>query len=209
MEPIPSFLTVAIISLIAAISPGPDFFIVFRNSLVYSRKGGFLTALGVSTAIIIHLAYTLIGIGVLIAESTFAYTLLKYSGIAYLFYIGLKGIISSFKHSPSVMNDHRKVINQPSNFTVFMQGFWTNLLNPKAAMFFISLFSQFIDANTPFVVGIEYGFIAWSITLGWFCLASYMLTHQFIIRKIDRYRTYIDRIMGSILLMLGFKMLFV
>ncbi len=209
MEPSTSFLAVALIALIAAISPGPDFFIVFRNSLVHSRKAGFLTAFGVSIAIIIHLSYTLIGIGVLIAESPFLFTTLKYTGVAYLFYIGLKGIISSFKQSSSVDVDFAQPTNQISSLTAFMQGFWTNLLNPKAAIFFISLFSQFIDTKTPYIIGIGYGVITWSVTLGWFLLLSYLLTHKRIVGKIDQFRIYVDRVMGGILMLLGFKMLFI
>ena len=209
MESSTSFLAVAFISLIAAISPGPDFFIVFRNSLVYSRKAGILTAFGVSMAIIIHLTYTLVGIGVLIAESPFLYAILKYSGVAYLFYIGLKGIISSFHPSSSIGVDCPKAANQISASAAFMQGFWTNLLNPKAAIFFISLFSQFIDTNTPTLIGIGYGVITWSIALGWFVFLSYLLTHQEVIGRIDHFRMYVDRIMGGILMGLGFKMLFI
>jgi len=85
MEAYSNLLAVAVISLFAAISPGPDFFIVLRNSLSYSRKAGFLTALGVSLALIVHLTYTLVGLGVLIAESPVLYSLLKYTGVAYLF----------------------------------------------------------------------------------------------------------------------------
>lgn len=209
MESSTSFLAVALISLIAAISPGPDFFIVFRNSVVHSRMAGFLTAFGVSTAIIVHLTYTLVGIGVVIAESPFLYAVLKYSGVAYLFYIGLKGIISSFKKSSSLAVDCAKAANQISSLAAFMQGFWTNLLNPKAAIFFISLFSQFIDPNTPYMIGIEYATITWSIALGWFLLLSYLLTHRQVVGRIDQFRIYVDRVMGGVLMLLGFKMLFV
>jgi RhtB (resistance to homoserine/threonine) family protein len=209
MEPSSSFLAVAIISLIAAISPGPDFFIVFRNSLVHSRKAGYWTAFGVSTAIIVHLTYTLIGIGVLIAESPFLYAVLKYSGVAYLFYIGLKGIISSFKPTSSVVVNYAHEKNDIPALRAFMQGFWTNLLNPKAAIFFISLFSQFIDTKTPYIIGIGYGAITWSIALGWFLLLAFLLSHEQIVKRIDRIRIYVDRVMGGILMLLGFKMLFV
>jgi RhtB (resistance to homoserine/threonine) family protein len=205
----PNFLAITVISLIAAISPGPDFFIVFRNSLVYSRRAGFLTAFGVSSALVIHLSYTLIGIGVLIEESPFLYALLKYSGVAYLFYIGLKGIISSFKPASSALKEYTRAKVQISDFAAFMQGFWTNLLNPKAALFFISLFSQFIDSNTPIIVGIEYGLINLAIVLGWFLLLSYLLTQKQVTGRIDTFRIYIDRIMGGILMLLGFKMLFI
>lgn len=209
MEPSTHFLAVALISLIAAVSPGPDFFIVFRNSLVYSRKAGIMTSLGVATALIVHLTYSLVGIGVLIAESPWLYTLVKYSGVAYLFYIGLKGIVSSYKHPSTVEVNYAKETIQISTSEMFMQGFWTNLLNPKAAIFFISLFSQFIDASTSVEIGIAYGVINWTITLGWFLMLSYLLTHNFVIGKIHRFRVYIDRVMGVVLMTLGVRMLFV
>lgn len=204
-----NFLAVAAISLIAAVSPGPDFFIVFRNSLVYSRKAGIFTAIGVSMAIFIHLTYTLIGIGVLIAKTPMMYDLLKYIGAIYLLYLGFKGIISSFKQSDSITNEYNKEVVQISDSSAFMQGFWTNLLNPKCAIFFVSLFSQFIDNFTPFAIGLEYGLITWSIILGWFCFLAYMLTQEFLLKRINQFRIYIDRVMGGALMMLGFKILYV
>lgn len=209
MDGFSSLLAVAAVSLLAAISPGPDFFIVLRNSLSYSRKAGLLTACGVSLALIVHLFYTLVGIGVLIAESPFFYSLLKYTGVAYLFYIGLNGLISSFKKTPSLDIDYTKSSAQISLSEAFMQGFLTNLLNPKAALFFISLFSQFIDSSTPMIMRIEYAFINWSITLGWFLLLSYMITSKLLLGKMDRFRIYIDRVMGCALVLLGMKMLFI
>lgn len=204
-----NFLALAIISFIAAVSPEPDFFIVFRNSLIYSRKAGFMTAFGISSALIVHLSYTLIGIGVLIEENPFLYALLKYLGVAYLFYIGLKGMISSFKPSRSTLTEYTRDKKQISDIAAFMQGFWTNLLNPKAALFFISLFSQFINADTSILVGIEYGLINWAIGLGWFLLLSFLLTQKQVTGRIDIFRIYIDRVMGGVLMLLGFKMLFI
>ncbi len=209
MDPLSSFFAVAVVSLLAAISPGPDFCIVLKNSLSYSRKSGLLTALGVSLALIVHLSYTLVGIGVLIAESPFFYSLLKYTGVAYLIYIGLSSIISSFKTAPSLDLEYSKSSNQLSSRAALTQGFLTNLLNPKAAIFFISLFSQFIDTNTPVFVRVEYAFINWSITLSWFLFLSYLITGKGFIEKMGRFRLYIDRVMGGALMLLGFKLLFV
>ncbi len=208
MESSTSFLAVALISLLAAISPGPDFFVVFRNSLVYSRKAGFLTAFGIAMALIIHLTYTLIGLGVLIAESPLAYAILKYLGVAYLFYIGLKSFLSSFKASSAIVVDPNKNREVLANYTAFMQGFWTNFLNPKAAIFLISLFSQFIDGDTHYSIGLKYGLIIWFITLAWFLLVSYLVTHQQIVSRIHHFRFYIDRVMGAVLIALGFKIIF-
>jgi RhtB (resistance to homoserine/threonine) family protein len=209
MELFSNLLAVGVVSLLAAISPGPDFVIVLKNSLSYSRKAGFWTALGISLALIVHLSYTLVGLGVLLAESPVLYTLLKYIGVGYLFYIGSNSLISSFKKADHLDLTYRKSIDQISSSKALMQGFLTNLLNPKAAVFFISLFSQFIDANTPLLLKVEYALINWSITLSWFLLLSYVITSQRVTGKIHRFRIYIDRLMGGALMLLGMKLLFI
>lgn len=209
MDVFSNLIAVAVVSLLAAISPGPDFFIVLRNSLSYSRKSGLLTALGVSLALIVHLSYTLVGLGILIAESPFLYTLLKYTGVGYLFFIGSSSLISSFRNSNTLDLGCHKSRHQISALTALRQGFLTNLLNPKAAIFFISLFSQFIDSTTPIFLRVEYAFINWSITLSWFLFLSYLITSRGFIGKIHRFRIYIDRIMGGALMLLGVKLLFI
>ncbi len=95
MESYASLLAIAFVSLIAAVSPGPDFFIVLKNSVSHSRKAGFLTTFGVSIALLVHLSYTLLGLGVVIAESPLLFAMIKYAGVGYLFYIGLTSALSS------------------------------------------------------------------------------------------------------------------
>lgn len=209
MDLFSNLIAVAFVSLLAAISPGPDFFIVLRNSLSYSRRSGLLTALGVSLALIVHLSYTLVGIGVLIAESPLLYAIIKYAGVGYLFFIGASGLISSFRNSTALDLAYSKAENQISSYRSFSQGFLTNLLNPKAAIFFVSLFSQFIDSTTPVSLRIEYAFINWSITLSWFLFLSYLITSKVFMGKINYFRVYIDRVMGGALMLLGVRLLFI
>lgn len=206
-----SLFFVGMVSLLAAISPGPDFVIVVRNSLVYSRKMGFLTAFGVAMALIIHLTYTMVGIGVLLAENSWAYNILKFAGAGYLFYLGITGIVASFKmrNSDAFNLNYKKAEQEISSFNAFKQGFLTNALNPKCAMFFISLFSQFITADTPLSLRIEYAFVNWSVSLGWFLLLTYMITGKLLKNRLDRFRAYIDRVMGTFLILLSLKLIFV
>lgn len=209
MDAITNALAVATVSLLAAISPGPDFFVVLKNSLMYSRRAGFMTAFGVASALIIHLTYTLVGIGVLLAESPLLYAVVKYTGVAYLFYIGLKSVLSSFKKEGTVSLDYAQASEEISPSKAFLQGFLTNMLNPKCAIFFISLFSQFIDPETPGWMRVEFAAINWTISFGWFLLLSYMVTGKRVQGKINRFKVYIDRVMGSALMLLGLKMLVV
>ena len=207
MEVITSLVTVAFVSLLAAVSPGPDFFVVVRNSLSHSRKIGLFTALGVSLSLLIHLSYTIIGIGILIVEDSTIYIVIKYVGAGYLFYLGCKGFISSFKAKNNADLYCEKKRSSLSPMNALKQGFLTNLLNPKCALFFVSFFSQFIGLDTPLSLKIGFAFVNWSITLGWFLLLSYLITGNLIMKRISSFRMVIDRTMGAALMLLGLKMM--
>lgn len=202
-----NFLAVGLVSLLAAISPGPDFFVVVKNSLSYSRKAGLLTSLGVSLALLIHLSYTLIGIGALMTEGTFLYTLIKYAGAGYLLYIGCKGFLGSFKPQEALELCYAGTSLILPARDALKQGFLTNLLNPKCALFFLSLFSQFVLLETPLSTKIAYGLINWSISLGWFLLLSYLITGKLILSRIATFRRYIDRVMGCVLIIISLKLI--
>jgi len=201
-----NFFAVGVISLIAAISPGPNFCIVLRNSLFDSRKAGLLTAFGVSLGSIVHLFYTLVGIGILIHKSPALYLMIKYIGAAYLFYLGLTVWISSFKNSAGMHHGTGSVI-PISSLKAVSQGFLTTILNPRAALFYISLFSQFIQSSTSFAIKIAYAFINWSVTLGWFLLLVFLLTGKPMMNRIDRFRLQIDRAIGGILMVMSMILL--
>ncbi len=207
MDPNAGLLAIATLSLLAAISPGPDFFVVLKNSIVSSRREGFYTALGVSIALIVHLTYTLAGIGIVIAESPSVYTAIKYTGAAYLLYIGAKGFIGSFKKEDTTEESYIKGAQQLTPTTAFMQGFLTNLLNPKCALFFVSLFSQFIDPTTPATVRMAYAAVNWSVTLGWFLFLAYLVTGSLLKSRLTTFRRGIDRVMGLALVLLAVKLL--
>lgn len=207
MESLYSLFGIAAISLLAAISPGPDFVVVVKNSLSQSRKIGLLTSLGVGLALVIHLSYTLIGIGVLITDNPVVFTAIKYVGAGYLFYIGCKGFISSFKSRSALDFEHPKNPNTISAAQALKQGFLTNLLNPKCALFFVSLFSQFVSAQTPSSLKLGYAAINLSITLGWFLLLSYIITGKRMLTRTKNFRIYIDRVMGCALVLLSIKLI--
>lgn len=228
MEWMLNLMTVGFVSLLAAISPGPDFVVVVKNSLSNSRKIGLFTSLGVCIALLFHITYTIVGIGVLLAENPFFYLLVTYLGAAYLFYIGCKGFVSSFKKQPNLAmqlaGQSKVAADQPINQDVtsqasstgksmtsmeaFKQGFLTNLLNPKCAIFFVSLFSQFILPGTPLSLKLGYACINWLVTLGWFCLLCYLITGNYILSRIGKFRAMIDRVMGVILMLLSLKIIF-
>lgn len=209
IDQLSTLFAVAAVSLVAAISPGPDFFIVVRNSLSHSRRAGLFTALGVSLGLLIHLTYTLVGLAVLIVESPLAYNVLKYAGALYLGYLGVTSIIASFKGQATLEVSCASSRSPVSDGSMIRQGFLTNALNPKAAVFFLSLFSQFISADTSVLLRLEYAFINWAVTLAWFLFLAYLITGQVLTSRLGRARVYVDRVMGTLLVLLSIRILVV
>lgn len=198
--------TIALISLLAAISPGPDFAIVTKNSIGKTFRSGALTALGVAAAIMVHVTYCLFGIAIVIKESPIFFHMLKYAGAAYLFYLGimlLKEKIST-EGARKVANAHVKKIHTP-----FLSGFLCNLLNPKCTLFVLSLFTQFIDPNTQILWKVLMGSIFAFIVLAWFILLSYLITHRLLQKHFAHFQLIISKVMGAILCGLAFYVAFI
>jgi len=191
---------IGLISLLAAISPGPDFAIVTRNCLSGTFRSGFLTALGVSSALLIHVTYCLLGIAIIIQESPLLFHILKYLGAAYLFYLGI--VLLREKTSPEgslkATPEQAKKKQNP-----FVSGFLCNLLNPKATLFVLSLFTQFIDPGMPIVEKALLGSIFAVIVFIWFTLLSYLMTHHLLQKHFARFQQLIIKVMGVILCVLA------
>tara|TARA_Y100000031_G_C8221891_1_gene386387 strand:+ start:99 stop:503 length:405 start_codon:yes stop_codon:yes gene_type:complete len=133
MEALTLISTVAIIHLLALISPGPDFIMACRNSLVYSRKTGIWTAIGFSLGITVHIFYSLAGLAVIISSSILLFNVIKILGAGYLIYIGIKSIISK---SSKIELDEDQKQEDITRLAAVKMGFLTNVLNPKATLFF-------------------------------------------------------------------------
>ena len=194
-------LTITIIQLVAIMSPGPDFAIICRNSLMYSRRTGIYSALGISLGIIVHVTYTLVGIGVIISKSIVLFSTIKLLGAAYLIYIGYK----SLKAKPSKEISTTKSKQDLSRLQAIKIGFITNILNPKVTLFFFSLFTQVISPNTPAIIRMLYGLQMFVFTLSWFTLLAIAISHPIIKNRFLSVSHYIEKTMGVILIALGVK----
>ncbi|MFA6295396.1 MAG: LysE family transporter [Candidatus Paceibacterota bacterium] len=197
------FLTVAIVHFLAVVSPGPDFAMVTRNSIIYSRKTGIITSLGIAVGIMVHVAYSLLGIGFLISKSIVLFNVIKFIGAGYLIYIGYKSLRAKpFVQTETNTNEIKKDI---STWLSFKIGFLTNVLNPKATLFFLALFTQVIDPLTPKTIQFIYGIEMMTITFIWFILVSLFFSNSLIRSRIGRVQHYVERVTGAVLIALGIK----
>ncbi|WP_077216996.1 LysE family transporter [Piscirickettsia litoralis] len=91
------YYTIALIALLAAVSPGPDFVIVAKNALLYDRRSGVMTSVG--AGVLVHSFYCVLGLAVVISQSLLLFSLIKYLGAAYLIYLGVKSLFSEKKYT--------------------------------------------------------------------------------------------------------------
>lgn len=201
------FYSIAIISLLAAMSPGPDFALVAKNSIVHSKRSGYFTSLGVGTATLVHMTYCLLGLAIIISQSIFLFNSIKYAGACYLIYLGLKTICSERSNK---LLTHKKTDKKPlSDIISFRQGFFCNLLNPKVTLFFLALFTAIIDPETPVTWELAYGVEISFIITTWFCILTSILSHPYIKRTLEKAEKYIVKILGTFLIGLGVALAFV
>lgn len=189
--------SIAFISLLAAMSPGPDFVVVTKNCLSGTFKAGLLTALGVSSALLIHISYCLFGLAIVIQQSPVVFHILQYLGAAYLFYLG----IMLFKEK--ILTESLVEKNNEKKRNAFLSGFLCNLLNPKATLFVLSLFTQFIDPSMSFFGKAAIGSMISCIGLLWFILLSYLITHRLLQKHFARFQLIITKVMGIALCILA------
>ena len=197
------FITVLTITILTIITPGPDFIVVVRNSLSYSKRSGIFTSFGVASAVWIHIIYTLAGIGFILSKSIVVFTILKYLGAIYLIYLGWSCIKNKKIDSKEYKNIKSK--QTISDITSFKMGFINNALNPKATLFFLSLFTQVVSPQTPLSIQIVYGATVSLSCLIWFVLVSIFLNQNKIRTAFESIQFYFEKLMGVVLISLGIK----
>lgn len=203
---LPSIAAITGLMIIALISPGPDFAVVVKNSLLYSRKKALFTAFGIACGILFHVTYTLLGFGLIISKSIWLFSIFKYAGAAYLIYIGIKSLKAKKQQFHFEQSKNKKEI---SSFAAFNNGFLTNILNPKAMLFFVSLFSSIIDPHAPAIVLAIYAIIIFITTLAWFTFVAFCLSSKKSQKYFSKFAHIIERLTGGILVLLGAKLIFV
>lgn len=192
------WLAVITITLLACISPGPDFAMVSRNGLLLSRRAGVLTAVGIGLGVLVHVGYTLLGLGLVLQQTPWLFNALKLAGAAYLVYLGIKMLRSrpateQLDAPPAAMSD----------LEALRTGFLTNALNPKTSIFIVSLFMGVVRPDTALTVQMAYGlFIAGAHVL-WFSLIALCFSAGRVREKLMAARQWIDRAFGALLVSFG------
>jgi len=198
------FLTVALVHVLAVASPGPDFAVVVRESVTRSQQSGSWTAFGVGCGIGLHVSYSLLGIGLIVSQSILLFNLFKWLAAGYLFYLGFQALRARPAVAGAIsVTEPAAPLSRRRAFTI---GFVTNGLNPKATLFFLSLFTVVIDPHTPLAVQAGYGFYLAFATGAWFCLLAWLFSRERVRAGFARMGHWFDWLTGAVLIGLGVRL---
>ncbi|WP_377297486.1 LysE family translocator [Rhizobium sp. SGZ-381] len=190
----------------AIISPGADLAMVMRQSLVHGRRQAIITSFGIGTALMFHVSYTILGLGLIISQSITLFNIIKWCGVAYLLYIGVKALRAGKADLSVAAEADGKDARGQSALRAYGLGFAANALNPKPVFFFLSIFSTAVSAHTPILVKFGYGAVMASCLIAWFVGVSIFMTTPRIKAGFSKASQWIDRASGLVFIALGLKL---
>lgn len=198
------FSTLLSICLLGAMSPGPSLAVVAKHSLSGGRLYGVTSAWSHSLGILIYAILTISGLSIVIEHSPFVFKSITYLGAAYLAYLGFRSLLSK-----GGIEDKLKSGEKSSILEAIRDGFAISILNPKIALFFIALFSQFIGASQTVQDKAIISVIPPLLDGLWYTLIAIILSSSKVIERIRAKASLIDKISGMILLSLAVKVIFI
>lgn len=201
------FILITGIHLLASASPGPDFVLVSQQALSRGRKIGLLTSLGIALGLGVHLSYSVLGLAAVVAKSASLLLAVKIVGGSYLIYLGIKGLRAHAGSGVAIDgNMPRQAVTESAAKTV-RRGFLCNVLNPKAPVYLVSLFTVVLSPEMPLWQLAVYGVWMMVMLFGWFAVVTYLLSVPAVNRKFQKAGHWIDRVLGGAMILLGIKVI--
>ena len=190
------------------LTPGPDVLYIVTNSLRSGARAGMVAGLGITAGCFVHIFAAAVGVSALLAASATAFTVLKWMGAAYLLWTGIKILFS--RRPPAATDLMAAAASEPQRplKAVFIGGFWTNVLNPKVAIFFLAFVPQFIapDAASPALafamLGVLFNLNAIPVNVGWALVAAWLARRD----AVQRGMHWLDRAAGVMFIGFGVKL---
>ncbi|CNI54917.1 putative LysE type translocator [Yersinia enterocolitica] len=195
-------LFVATLATLGMLSPGPDFFLVIKNAARYRRPAAMMTAFGVVLGVATHMSYCVAGLAVVITTTPWLFNLLKYAGACYLIWIGIQALLSRGGSQLNVENATQSPITLKA---AFLQGYLCNLLNPKATLFFLAVFTQILQINSGVGEKLWYASIIWVLSIIWWPLLVILIQSAPVRRGLAKAQKVVDKLLGGLLIGLGIK----
>ncbi len=191
------------------LTPGPDVLYIVSSALKSGVRAGIVAALGIVSGCFVHVFAAALGVGALLATSATAFTLLKWAGAAYLMWMGVKLLLAKGGGSSIVPAGVSAEVVAVNLWRVYRQGFLTNVLNPKVALFFLAFVPQFIapgteDKVTAFLLlGLLFNLNSLPINFGYAWLAGWASRR---VGAVQRAMHWMDRAAGLMFIGFGLKL---
>ena len=196
---------VAMATVLAVVSPGPDFAVTVRNTLAHGRGAGLATALGIAVGVGVHVTYTLLGLGYVVAAHPWVLSAVRWVGGSYLVWLGASAFVS--RRGGKVVGRGEDGEDALGMMWGFRKGMLCNVLNPKTVLFFLALFTQVVEPGTSVGVQAGIGVFAVAAHLVWFSFVAVMLTGARGMAWFGRCGGVLERGAGVCLFGLGGKLL--
>jgi threonine efflux protein len=197
-------LLITAIHLLAAAAPGPDFVLVAQQTLCNGQRNGLLCSLGIALGLSVHILYSSFGLAAIIANSSSALWSIKILGSGYLIMLGIRGLKARARSAEPLSG---AIVKERSALKTIGLGFLCNALNPKAPIYFVSLFTVVLSQDTPPQNILIYGLWMMVLQLAWFSLLTVLISRPAVTHTFQTMGHWIDRIAGGAMLLLGFKVL--
>jgi len=196
------FATLMLAFGINAVIPGADFAMVLRQSIAHDRRAALFTSAGIATSILVHGSYTLLGIGVIVGQSLMVFNIIKWVGAAYLVWLAISALRSPAPQPPA---EGELTTARRGDFAAFALGFLTNLLNPKAVLFFLALFTTLVSAHTGSDIKVIYVLCMSLMLFAWFALVSIFFTTPSVRQGFFRFGRWFNRVTGITFILLAVR----
>ena len=200
--------------LLLNLTPGPDVLYVVSNALRGGARVGMVAALGITAGCFVHIFAAAAGVGALMAASATAFTVLKWLGASYLVYEGVRLLVSKGDNAIQLEAPNpylARARGQNDYVEIFLRGFWTNVLNPKVALFFLAFLPQFITPTAEdkplafLLLGLLFNFNGLWVNIGWALGAVWLADHAGVVK---RNLLWLDRLAGAMFVAFGTKLAF-
>lgn len=230
------FLLITSVHLLAAASPGPDFVLVSQQTLTKGRRTGLICSFGITLGLAVHIIYSVLGLATVIAHSQPLLTAIKWLGGSYLIYLGWQGIQAKPKKpldlanaadsTDSVVNASQAApteqgqplstkeqstkkpsSNTESTSAILRRGFFCNVFNPKAPVYFVAIFTLVLSPDIPLWQLAIYGIWMMVLQMAWFSTVVMLLSIPAIHRRFQRFEHWIDRVLGTAMIVLGLNLI--
>ena len=187
------------------ISPGPDSLYVSVRSVTQGIRAGILAGAGVALGTLMHTLGVILGLAALLQTSALAFSVVKYAGALYLVWMGI-GVLRNGKKE-TTLSKSSKVLSAKK---LFMQGFITNVLNPKVALFFVSFLPQFTVPSQPLIPQLlGMGVLFCLLTIAWLSLLAWLVVSSKVWLGLkEKGGKSLQWLTGSVLIALGIKLAF-